>query len=69
MVLDLESDDGAHARVMGNPIKFSECAPEAAAYPRALGADTAAVLGEVLDLSAADIADLIAKKAIIVHGN
>src|SRR5262249_47737613 len=62
MVLDLESESGAHARVMGNPIKFTECASEPRDYPRVLGADTATVLGEVLNLSAAEVADLIAKK-------
>src|SRR5262249_20722988 len=67
MVLEMTSDVGGRAQVMGNPIKFSECAAEERDYPRALGADTAAVLGEVLNLSANDVADLIAKKAIVAH--
>jgi crotonobetainyl-CoA:carnitine CoA-transferase CaiB-like acyl-CoA transferase len=67
MVLDLESEDGARARVTGNPMKFSDAAQEERNYPRALGADTAAVLGEVLNLSDSDIADLIRAKAIIAN--
>ena len=43
MVLDLESGDGRKASVTGNPMKFKDTAPEAHDYPRALGADTAAV--------------------------
>jgi len=65
MVLQLESDDGAHAGVMGNPIKFSDSEAEEQNYPRALGADTAAVLGEVLNLSWDEIQQLIEAKAII----
>jgi crotonobetainyl-CoA:carnitine CoA-transferase CaiB-like acyl-CoA transferase len=65
MVLDLESDDGRHARVAGNPIKLKDTPPEQKNYPRALGADTAAVLRDVLDLSRDDIAELIRTKAII----
>ena len=67
MVLDLESQSGAHARVMGNPIKFAECAAEDRNYPRVLGADTTAVLGEVLNLSPTDVAELIEKKAILAR--
>jgi crotonobetainyl-CoA:carnitine CoA-transferase CaiB-like acyl-CoA transferase len=65
MVLELESDDGRRAGVMGNPIKFSDSAAEEKNYPRALGADTAAVLGELLNLSDTDIAELIRVKAIV----
>ncbi|HYM17992.1 MAG TPA: CoA transferase [Micropepsaceae bacterium] len=67
MVLDLESESGAHARVVGNPIKFSGCAAEPRDYPRALGADTAAILGEVLNLSTTDVADLVTKKAVLAR--
>ena len=48
-------------------MKFKHAAPEARAYPRGLGADTAAVLGEVLNLSEAEIAELVGAKAIIAR--
>jgi crotonobetainyl-CoA:carnitine CoA-transferase CaiB-like acyl-CoA transferase len=67
MVLDLESADGHKASVTGNPMKFKLAAPEARAYPRGLGADTAAVLKDVLDLSADDIAELLRAKAVIAR--
>jgi crotonobetainyl-CoA:carnitine CoA-transferase CaiB-like acyl-CoA transferase len=65
MVLSLENSDGTRSRVMGNPIKFKDADGEGGNYPRDLGADTAAVLSEVLDLSGAEIGELIAAKAII----
>jgi crotonobetainyl-CoA:carnitine CoA-transferase CaiB-like acyl-CoA transferase len=65
MVIDLQSGDGRKASVTGNPMKFKDTAPEAAVYPRALGADTAAVLKDMLDLPADEIAELIRSKAII----
>jgi CoA:oxalate CoA-transferase len=64
MVLDLESPDGERTSVTGNPMKFSDALPEERTYPRALGADTAAVLREVLNLSPGAIADLVRAKAI-----
>jgi crotonobetainyl-CoA:carnitine CoA-transferase CaiB-like acyl-CoA transferase len=67
MVLDLDSGDGRRASVTGNPMKFRDTAPEAQTYPRALGADTAAVLQDVLDLSAGEIAELVRSKAIIAR--
>jgi len=67
MVLDLEDGDGKKASVTGNPMKFKDTAPEAQAYPRALGADTAAVLKDVLDLSPDEIAELLRDKAIIAR--
>ncbi len=65
MVLSLERSDGMRSRVMGNPIKFKDADGEDEIYPRDLGADTATVLSEVLDLSRAEIATLIRAKAII----
>jgi len=65
MVLELENTGGRKASVAGNPMKFKDTAPEPQLYPRGLGADTAAVLKEVLDLSPYEIADLIRSKAII----
>jgi crotonobetainyl-CoA:carnitine CoA-transferase CaiB-like acyl-CoA transferase len=68
MVLDLDAGDGRKASVTGNPMKFKDTAAEAKTYPRALGADTAAVLKEVLDLAADEIAELIRSKAVIARG-
>jgi CoA:oxalate CoA-transferase len=65
MVLDLEGENGERARVTGNPMKFSDTSPEERNYPRALGADTAAVLGEVLNLSQGEIAELVRVKAVV----
>jgi CoA:oxalate CoA-transferase len=67
MVLDLQSGDGHKASVTGNPMKFKDTAAEARVYPRGLGADTAAVLKDVLDLSADDIAELLRAKAVIAR--
>ena len=65
MVLDLESADGRRARVAGNPIKMKDTAPEETNYPRALGADTAAVLQDVIGLSSEEIGELLHSKAVI----
>ena len=65
MVLNLESADGRRSGVMGNPIKFKDADAEARSYPPDLGADTSAVLREVLDLSRDDIDELIRLKAIV----
>jgi crotonobetainyl-CoA:carnitine CoA-transferase CaiB-like acyl-CoA transferase len=65
MVLSLEGPDGKRSGVMGNPIKLKDADGEGENYPRDLGADTATVLSEVLELSGKEIADLIAAKAII----
>ena len=67
MVLDLKSLDGRKASVTGNPMKFKDTAPEAQGYPRGLGADTAAVLKDVLDLSSHEIAELLRAKAVIAR--
>jgi crotonobetainyl-CoA:carnitine CoA-transferase CaiB-like acyl-CoA transferase len=67
MVLDLQSGDGRKASVTGNPMKFKHSGAEARAYPRGLGADTAVVLKDVLDLSPHEIAELLRAKAIIAR--
>ena len=67
MVLDLQNSDGRKASVTGNPMKFQDTAAEARTYPRALGADTAAVLKDVLDLSPDEIAELLRVKAIMAR--
>ena len=65
MVLNLEAVDGRRSGVMGNPIKFKDADAEGRQYPRDLGADTSAVLSEVLNLSNEEIAELIGLKAIV----
>jgi crotonobetainyl-CoA:carnitine CoA-transferase CaiB-like acyl-CoA transferase len=65
MVLELKNDSGERARVPGNPIKSSGTPSEECRYPRALGANTAAVLKDVLDLATDEIAELVRIKAII----
>jgi crotonobetainyl-CoA:carnitine CoA-transferase CaiB-like acyl-CoA transferase len=67
MVLDLQSSDGRKASVTGNPMKFTDAAPEGRAYPPGLGAHTAAVLKDVLDLSTDDIAELLRANAVIAR--
>jgi crotonobetainyl-CoA:carnitine CoA-transferase CaiB-like acyl-CoA transferase len=69
MVLDLERDDGRKASVTGNPMKFKDTAPEQQTYPGALGAETAAVLEDVLGLSPQEIADLVRSKTVIASGS
>jgi crotonobetainyl-CoA:carnitine CoA-transferase CaiB-like acyl-CoA transferase len=64
MVLALARGDGTDVRVAGNPIKFAESGKEERDYPGALGADTSAVLGDVLNLSEDEIAELLRAKAV-----
>lgn len=54
MVLELEDDQGNHARVAGNPIKFRDTAELPHQYPPGLGADTRTALCGVLGLSEAE---------------
>ena len=65
MVLRLEGPDGTCSGVMGNPIKFKDADAERRDYPRDLGADTASVLKEVLNLSNVEVAELIRLKAVV----
>ena len=65
MILQLEGADGRRSGVMGNPIKFKDADAEERHYPPDLGADTSAVLNEVLNLSNDEIAELIRLKAIV----
>ncbi len=50
MVLDLESESGDRARVVGNPVKFAGADPAEHSYPPALGEHTRGVLARVLGL-------------------
>lgn len=64
MVTELAAPDGRQARVMGNPMKFTDARLAAPTFPATLGENTAEVLRDVLGMSAADIAALAAKGAI-----
>ena len=64
MVLDLRAEDGRAARVMGNPMKFADSPAEARLYPPALGADTRAVLRDMLGLGEDDIDALVSAGAV-----
>jgi len=50
MIIDLSDGGDRGVRVTGNPIKLAETPAEPRHYPPALGADTASVLRELLDL-------------------
>ncbi len=65
MVIELQGEDGAHAEVAGNPMKFSDTLAEERNYPPRLGADNSAVLKQVLGLSDAEITELVSLKAIL----
>jgi CoA:oxalate CoA-transferase len=64
MLVELSDGNGHNVRVTGNPIKLAETPAEPRHYPPALGADTAAVLKELLDLGPDEIANLLRSKAI-----
>ena len=67
MVVGLAHEDGRQSRVMGNPMKFADAACEEMRFPPALGADTAAVLREVLEIGDAELAELAARKIIVAR--
>jgi CoA:oxalate CoA-transferase len=69
MVLDLASDDGRRAQVMGDPIFMQESRRTSHTFPPAAGEHTEAVLSELLDLSADEINELIASKSAFVRGD
>ena len=58
MVTELAAADGRHTRVMGNPMKFADTPAATTRFAPRLGEDTAAVLGELLGLSAGEVAEL-----------
>lgn len=64
MRLDLENEAGRRVPVAGTPLKFEGEAPRPQHAPELSGADSEALFGELLGLSAQQIADL-AKQRII----
>jgi CoA:oxalate CoA-transferase len=58
LVTELGAPDGRQARVMGSPMKFADAPAAAARFAPRLGEDTAGVLGELLGLSAEEVAEL-----------
>jgi CoA:oxalate CoA-transferase len=64
MVAELEAPDGRHARVMGNPMKFAATPAAPTRFAPQLGEDTAEVLGEVLGMSAGELAELERKRVV-----
>jgi CoA:oxalate CoA-transferase len=64
MVAELAASDGRRARVMGNPIALADAPAAETRFPPRLGEDTAAVLGELLGLSAEAIDDLATKGVV-----
>jgi CoA:oxalate CoA-transferase len=67
MVLELESDDGRRARVMGDPLFLQESRRTSHSFPPVAGEHTEAVLGNVLGLGHDEIAALIAAGAAFVR--
>ena len=64
MIVDLPDGDGRNVCVTGNPIKLAETPAEPHRYPPALGADTATVLKELLDLGPEEVARLLSCNAV-----
>jgi CoA:oxalate CoA-transferase len=64
MFVELASEDGRKVRVVGNPMKFSESQRERDRYPPAAGEHTADVLKNVLHMSDAEVAALLASGAV-----
>ncbi len=67
MVLSLEDADGNTVRVAGNPVKMSRTAKADHAFPPRLGAETAAILKDVLGADDAEVAKLIETGAVREH--
>jgi crotonobetainyl-CoA:carnitine CoA-transferase CaiB-like acyl-CoA transferase len=61
MVIDLVSDDGRRAKVMGDPIFMRESRRASHTFPPAAGEHTEIVLKELLGMSATEINALIAR--------
>jgi crotonobetainyl-CoA:carnitine CoA-transferase CaiB-like acyl-CoA transferase len=69
MVEELTSGDGRRVRVIGNPMKFSEAKRAADTYPPTAGEHTEEVLRDVLNMTAADIAELVKSGAVRKAGS
>lgn len=67
MVIELTSEDGRRARVMGNPLFLQESRGEKHSFPPAQGEHTTDVLSEVLGLARDEIAALIKAGAVMTH--
>ncbi len=67
MVVELTDRDGDSVKVAGTPLKFEGRPSREHAYPHRLGADTADILRELLDLSEDEVASL-AKQGVIALG-
>jgi CoA:oxalate CoA-transferase len=64
MVIDLDGPPGLSARVPGDPIKFRDAPEEHHRFPPLTGADTRAVLAEMLELNAAEIDALVDEQIV-----
>jgi CoA:oxalate CoA-transferase len=67
MVVELTDRDGDSVKVAGTPLKFEGRSSLEHAYPHRLGADTADILRELLDLPEDEVARL-AKQGVIALG-
>ena len=65
MVVRMTDEAGHEVRVAGNPIKFTGEPESPPTYPPRFGADTHAVLADVLGYSTQEIASLIADQVIL----
>ncbi len=67
MVLDLASEDGRQAQVMGDPIFMKESRRSSHTFPPAAGEHTEAILRELLGMNADEIDAMIASKSAFVR--
>ena len=67
MIVEMFGADEKQARVMGNPMIFSEAEAPATSYPPALGEDTIDVLRNALRISDEDIDELVRAGVVFAH--
>lgn len=65
MVIDLTDNDGRRARVMGDPIRFQEAPRREPRFPPPAGADSLAILSDVIGLSEPTIKRLLEIGAVM----
>ena len=65
MVVELEDGHGAKLRVAGNPLKFSDTAPEPHGFPPPLGAHTRDICKAVLGMTDGDVEALVAAGVLV----